>query len=96
MSKSSGFGMFDTAEERDAWVAERDRKIAADAATLAHIGITGADDFVEKYAALCHLYMTGEVPGPDDVIFTGDEARMFADGVLEIMHGGPWRNEEKQ
>ena len=89
MSKS--FGMFDTAAERDAWVAERDRKIAAEAAALAGVGITGADDLVEKYGALCHLYMTGEVPGPGDIQHTSDEAREFADGVLEIMHGGPWR-----
>jgi hypothetical protein len=86
------FGMFDTAEERDAWVAQRDRAIADEAATLAHIGITSADDLVEKYGALCHLYMTGEVPGPGDLQHTSDEARMFADGVLEIMHGEPWRS----
>jgi hypothetical protein len=83
--------MFKTAEERDAWVAQRDRVIAAEAETLKGIGITGADDFVEKYGALCHLYMTGEVPGPGDLQHTSDEARSFADGVLEIMHGGPWR-----
>jgi hypothetical protein len=46
---------------------------------------------VKKYGALCHLYMTGEVPGPGDLQHTSDEARAFADGVLEIMHGGPWR-----
>jgi hypothetical protein len=65
--------------------------IAAEAETLKGIGITGADDLVEKYGALCHLYMTGEVPGPGDLQHTSDEARSFADGVLEIMHGGPWR-----
>jgi hypothetical protein len=85
------FGMFDTAEERDAFVAERDRAIAAEAEALKDIGITSADDLVEKYGALCHLYMTGEVPGPGDIQHTSDEAREFADGVLEIMHGGPWR-----
>lgn len=89
MSKS--FGMFDTAEERDAWVAQRDRVIAAEAAALKGIGITSADDLVEKYGALCHLWMTGEVPGPGDLQHTSDDARAFADGVLEIMHGGPWR-----
>ena len=85
------FGMFDTAEERDAFVAERDRVIAAEAEALKGIGITSADDLVEKYGALCHLYMTGEVPGPGDLQHTSDEARAFADGVLEIMYGGPWR-----
>ena len=85
------FGMFETAEERDAWVAQRDRVIAAEAEALKGIGITSADDLVEKYGALCHLYMTGEVPGPGDLQHTSDDARMFADGVLEIMHGGPWR-----
>ena len=86
------FGMFDTAEERDAFVAWRDQKIADEAETLKGIGITGPDDFVAKYGALCHLYMTGEVPGPGDIQHTSDEAREFADGVLEIMHGGPWRS----
>lgn len=85
------FGMFETAEERDAWVAQRDRLIAAEAETLKGAGITGPGDFVAKYAALCHLYMTGEVPGEDEVTLSSDEARAFADGVLEIMHGGPWR-----
>jgi hypothetical protein len=85
------FGMFETEEERDAWVAWRDRTIAAEAETLKGIGITGPDDFVAKYSALCHLYMTGEVPGEGEVMHTSDEARAFADGVLEIMHGGPWR-----
>jgi hypothetical protein len=85
------FGMFDTEEERDAFVAERDRLIAAEAEALKDIGITSADDLVKKYGALCHLYMTGEVPGPGDLQHTSDEARAFADGVLEIMHGGPWR-----
>jgi hypothetical protein len=85
------FGMFDTEEERDAFVAEHARLIAAGAEALKDIGITSADDLVKKYGALCHLYMTGEVPGPGDLQHTSDEARAFADGVLEIMHGGPWR-----
>ena len=88
---SGPFGMFDTAEERDAWVAERDRVIAAEAEALKGIGITSTDDLVKKYGSLCHLYMTGEVPGPGDLQHTSDDARRFADGVLEIMHGAPWR-----
>jgi hypothetical protein len=83
--------MFKTAEERDAWVAQRDHAIADEAETLKGVGITSADDLVEKYGALCHLYMTDEVPGPGDILHTSDDARRFADGVLEIMHGGPWR-----
>jgi hypothetical protein len=83
--------MFKTAEERDAWVAQRDHAIADEAEALKGIGITGPDDLVSKYSALCHLYETGEVPGEDEIMHTSDEARMFADGVLEIMHGGSWR-----
>jgi acetyl esterase/lipase len=86
------FGMFDTAEERDAFVAERDRLIAEEAAALAHIGITGPDDLVAKYSALCHLYEAGWVPEPGEILSTSDEAREFADRVLVIKHGGAWRS----
>lgn len=85
------FGMFETEQERDAWVAYRDRTIATAAEMLKGIGITGPDDFVAKYSALCHLYETGEVPGESEIMHTSDEARAFAYGVLKIMHGGPWR-----
>jgi hypothetical protein len=87
------FGMFDTEAERDAWVAERDRIIAAEAVTLAHIGITGPDDLVAKYSELCHLYETGQIRQPGEPGYlTSDEARAFADNVLTILHGGPWRS----
>jgi hypothetical protein len=89
---SGQFGMFPDRETRDAWVAERDRLIAAEAATLAGIGITGSEDLCTKYGYLCHLYETGELPQPGEFgLLTSDEARAFADKVLTIMYGGPWR-----
>ena len=86
------FGIFPDRETRDAWVALRDRRIAAEAAALARIGITGPDDLCAKYGQLCHLYETGELPEPGEFgLLTSVEARAFADKVLTIMHGGPWR-----
>jgi hypothetical protein len=86
------FGMFPDRESRDAWVAQRDREIDAEAATLAHIGIAGPDDLCDKYGYLCHLYETGELPQPGEIgLLTSDDARAFADKMLVIMHGGPWR-----
>ena len=60
------FGIFPDRETRDAWVALRDRRIAAEAAALARIGITGPDDLCAKYGQLCHLYETGELPEPGE------------------------------
>ena len=89
------FGMFPGRETRDAWVALRDRQIAAEAATLARVGITGPGDLCTKYGHLCHLYETGELPQPGEFgLLTSDEARAFADKVLTIMHGAPWRSDE--
>lgn len=84
------FGMFDTEAERDAWVAERDRRIALEAEQLKGIGIKDADDLVSKYAALCDLYERARhgmdlTADPDDVLMTSDEARAAANRVLEIM-----------
>jgi hypothetical protein len=86
------FGMFDTEAERDAFVAERDRRLAEEAEELKGIGIKNADDLVSKYSALCDLYERirhdmDPVADPDDVLMTSDEARAFADRVLEIMQG---------
>lgn len=86
------FGMFDTEAERDAWVAERDRRIALEAEQLKGIGIKDAADLVSKYSALCDLYERvrhdmDPAAGPDDVLMTSDEARGFANRVLEIMQG---------
>ena len=92
------FGMFDTEEERDEFIAWRDRTQAEEADRLKGIGITDADNLNRKYAQLCNLWETGEIQRDDEIGFTSDEAREFADKVFTIMHGGPWRNpaEEKR
>jgi hypothetical protein len=87
------YGMFDTEAERDAWVAERDRGIAEEAALLKPIGIKDAKDLVDKYSALCDLFERvrhdwGLVPEDDDPLVTSDVARAAANRVLEIMQGG--------
>jgi hypothetical protein len=94
------YGAFNTEQERDEWVAERDRAIAEEAERLKGIGITGADDLAAKYADLCNLYETvyhtGETEVHGEMLpLTSDSARAFADKVLEIMHGGPWRSETR-
>ena len=85
------FGMFDTEAERDAWVAERDRRIALEAEQLKGIGIKDADDLVSKYSALCDLYERVrhgmDLDADPDFLMTSDEARAAADRVLEIMQG---------
>ena len=85
------FGMFDTEAERDAWVAERDRRLAEEAEELKGIGIKDADDLVSKYSALCDLYervLHGmDLTADPDFLMTSDEARAAADRVLEIMQG---------
>ena len=88
------FGMFETEAERDAWVAERDRRLAEEAEELKGIGIKNADDLVSKYSALCDLYEhvrawhgMDPVTDPFEVLLTSDDARAFADRVLEIMQG---------
>ena len=86
------FGMFDTEAERDAWVAERDRRLALEAEQLKVIGIKDADDLASKYSALCDLYERVRhdmdlTAGPDDFLMTSDEARAAANRVLEIMQG---------
>jgi hypothetical protein len=90
------FGMFDSAAERDAWVARRDAALAQEAAGLRHIGIADADDLAAKYGELCDLFERtwhglDLTPEPGDISLTSDEARAAADRVLEIMNGGPWR-----
>jgi hypothetical protein len=86
------FGIFSTEAERDAWVAERDRRIALEAEQLKDIGIKDADDLISKYSALCDLYERVRhdmdlTPEPGDVLMTSDEARAAANRVLEIMTG---------
>jgi hypothetical protein len=70
--------------------------LAAEAETLKHIGITGPDDLAGKYAELCDLYERTVCKDfaesmPEGLKLTSDDARAFADRVLEIMHGGPYR-----
>lgn len=86
------YGMFDTEAERDAWVAERDQRIADDALRLKGIGIKDAADLADKYGELCDLFERvihgwDLVPGCDDPRMTSDEARAAANRVLEIMQG---------
>jgi hypothetical protein len=84
------FGMFDTEAERDAFVAERDRRIVQRAEQLKDIGIKDADDFVSKYGQLCELFESfrhGRSLNDDDFLLTSDEARAAANRVLEIMQG---------
>jgi hypothetical protein len=88
------YGMFETKEELDAFIAWRDKTIGEEAERLKGIGIKDQDDFIDKYSALCNLWETGEVADEDTIILTSDSAREFADKVLQIMYGGPWRNTE--
>ena len=93
------YGAFNTEQERDAFVAWRDRTLADEAERLKGIGITGADDLADKFTRLCNLYETichtGELEDEDGEMLplTSDNARAFATRVLEIMYGGPWRSE---
>jgi hypothetical protein len=92
---SGKFGMFDTEAERDAFVAERDRLLALEAERLKGVGIKDADDLCRKYGELCDLFervLHGyDLDDDADFEMTSDYAREAADRVLEIMHGGPWR-----
>ncbi len=92
------FGIFDTAEQRDAFNALCDEMLAKQAETLKVIGIKDADDMSEKFGLLCNLYETiyhcdGDLEDEygEMLPMTSDEARAFADKVFQIMYGGAWR-----
>jgi hypothetical protein len=84
-------GVFDSEAERIAFNELVERTQAEEAEHLKGVGITSVDDLNEKYGQLCNLWETGEILGPGDIGLTSDEAREFADKVLIIMNGGPWR-----
>jgi hypothetical protein len=92
------FGIFDTAQQRDAFNAWCHEKLAAEAETLKVIGIKDADDMSEKFGLLCSLYETiihcdGDLEDENGemLLLTSPDARAFADKVFEIMYGGAWR-----
>jgi hypothetical protein len=91
-------GIFEAEEQRNAFIEWRDRTLAGEAERLKVIGITSVDDLTTKYGALCHLYETTfhddddeEILEVGDILLTSDDAREFADMVLQIMYGGEWR-----
>ena len=72
-----------------------------EAERLRDIGIKDGADLTHKYAQLCTLYELAVTDSPPDLdlhieladtFLSSDDARRFADRVLEIMHGAPWRD----
>ena len=80
-----GSGLAVSPEEE--FIVARDARLDQEAARYRHIGITSPDDLARKYAKLCHLFETGEVPRKGEPCMTSAEARAFASDVLRIMSG---------
>jgi len=94
------FGMFGDEADRDAWVAQRDAAIAAEAARGSRAGITDAEDLATTYSVLCDLaerawHGLPLTPGPGDTGMTSGEARAAAGRMLDMMNGGSWRADDE-